>query len=64
MFMSILIGYLVASLVASLIFYAACVAAARADKIQRYPGAGYASQKLGEGKSAQRAAASGLLLSA
>jgi len=64
MIMSILIGYLVASLGASLIFYAACVAAARADKIQCYPRAGYASQKQGKGKSAQRAAAPRLLRTA
>lgn len=61
MFMSILVGYLVASVIASLIFYAACVAAARADKIQHHSRAGHGSQKLGEGKSAQRTAAPRLL---
>jgi len=63
MFMSILLGYLVASLVASLIFYAACVVAARADKIQRHSRATYVSQK-SEGKSLQRTTAPNLLLSA
>ena len=64
MIMSILVGYLVASLVASLIFYAACVAAARADKIQRYPRPDYISQERGEGKSQQRARAPHLLFTA
>jgi hypothetical protein len=61
MFMSILVGYLVVSLLASLIFYAACVAAARADKIQRHSRAAHGSQKFGEGNSAQRAAGHRLL---
>ena len=49
MIMSILVGYLIASLVASLIFYAACVAASRADKIQRSPRPDSISQERGEG---------------
>ncbi len=36
MIMWIILAYIVASCVASLIVYAACVAAARADKIQQH----------------------------
>jgi hypothetical protein len=36
MIMWIILGYLAASVVASLLFYAACIVAARADKFQQH----------------------------
>jgi hypothetical protein len=44
MIMWIVLGYLAASTIASLVFYAACVAAARADRVQE-------QQRLGKNRS-------------